>query len=192
MIHPNYKPLIHKPPLQIHYIGALKSVYMILPYIKDCMLLNLGSLHNTTKHIIQYMSALHVQNSCTKSKKWQSLYFAIWKVDCIILVSTTINILLREKKHSTVPVAQHGNSTTTIQHVILLSFLTNLGFSMIQCLTTSYVLFFTYNVTLYGCIVTICTASLTFNNSTFCPPTQCIYVICVDLTTNSDYFPIQH
>jgi hypothetical protein len=22
-------------------------------------------------------------------------------------------------------------------------------------------------------------------------PTQCIYVFCVDLTTNSDYFPIQ-
>ena len=24
------------------------------------------------------------------------------------------------------------------------------------------------------------------------PPTQCIYVFCVDLRTNSDYFPIQH
>jgi len=23
-------------------------------------------------------------------------------------------------------------------------------------------------------------------------PTQCIYVFCVDLRTNSDYFPIQH
>ena len=23
-------------------------------------------------------------------------------------------------------------------------------------------------------------------------PTQCIYVLCVDLGTNSDYFPIQH
>jgi len=23
-------------------------------------------------------------------------------------------------------------------------------------------------------------------------PTQCIYVICMDLRTNSDYFPIQH
>jgi hypothetical protein len=23
-------------------------------------------------------------------------------------------------------------------------------------------------------------------------PTQCIYVFCVDLITNSDYFPIQH
>ena len=28
-------------------------------------------------------------------------------------------------------------------------------------------------------------------NSTFCP-TQCIYIFCVDLRTNSDYFPIQH
>jgi hypothetical protein len=39
-----------------------------------------------------------------------------------------------------------------------------------------------------GC--TICTTSLTFNNYTFCP--QCIYVFCVDLRTNSDYFPLQH
>ena len=26
----------------------------------------------------------------------------------------------------------------------------------------------------------------------FVQPTQCIYVFCVDLRTNSDYFPIQH
>jgi len=26
----------------------------------------------------------------------------------------------------------------------------------------------------------------------YCLPTQCIYVFCVDLKTNSDYFPIQH
>jgi len=39
-------------------------------------------------------------------------------------------------------------------------------------------------------VVNIYTTSLTLNNSTFCP--QCIYVFCVDLRTNSDYFPIQH
>jgi len=44
---------------------------------------------------------------------------------------------------------------------------------------------------MYSTVVTICTASLTFTNSTFCP-TQCIYVFCVDLRTNSDYFSIQH
>ena len=33
--------------------------------------------------------------------------------------------------------------------------------------------------------------AVTFKNSTFYP-TQCIYVFCVDLRTNSDYFPIQH
>ena len=38
--------------------------------------------------------------------------------------------------------------------------------------------------------VTICITSLIFNSSTTCP--QCIYVFCVDLRTNSDYFPIQH
>jgi len=32
-----------------------------------------------------------------------------------------------------------------------------------------------------------------FNNQQFCVlPTQCVYVFCVDLRTNSDYFPIQH
>jgi len=39
-------------------------------------------------------------------------------------------------------------------------------------------------------VVTICTTSLSFSNSTFCPH-SCIYVFCVDLNTNSDYFPIQ-
>ena len=41
---------------------------------------------------------------------------------------------------------------------------------------------------MYRTVVTICTASLTFSNSTFCP-TRCIYVFCVDLRTISHYFP---
>jgi hypothetical protein len=44
---------------------------------------------------------------------------------------------------------------------------------------------------MYHTAVTIRTTSLTFSNSTFCPH-SCIYVFCVDLRTNSDYFPIQH
>ena len=37
-------------------------------------------------------------------------------------------------------------------------------------------------------VVALHTASLIFSNSTLCP-TQCIYVFCVDLRTNSHYFP---
>jgi len=44
---------------------------------------------------------------------------------------------------------------------------------------------------MYRTVVTICTTGLTFTNSTFCPH-SCIYVFCVDLSTNSHYFPIQH
>jgi len=44
---------------------------------------------------------------------------------------------------------------------------------------------------MYRTVVTIFTTSLTFNNSTFCPH-SCIYVFCVNLRTNSDYFRIQH
>jgi len=40
-------------------------------------------------------------------------------------------------------------------------------------------------------VVTISTTSLTFNNSTFCPHSV-FDVFCVDLRTNSDYFPVQH
>ena len=43
--------------------------------------------------------------------------------------------------------------------------------------------------TLLRLVVTICTTSLTFSNPTFCL-NSCIYVFCVDLRTNSDYFPI--
>jgi len=35
-----------------------------------------------------------------------------------------------------------------------------------------------------------CPPGLTFSNSAFCPK-RCIYVNCMDLRTNSDYFPIQ-
>ena len=44
--------------------------------------------------------------------------------------------------------------------------------------------------TLRSPLVTICTAR--FNNQQFYVlPTQCICVFCVDLRTNSDYFPLQ-
>jgi hypothetical protein len=43
---------------------------------------------------------------------------------------------------------------------------------------------------MYRTVVTICTASLTFNNSTFCP--HSVFMFCVDLRTNSDYYLIQH
>ena len=43
----------------------------------------------------------------------------------------------------------------------------------------------------YRTVVTICTAKLNIQQF-YVLPTQCIYVFCVDLRTNSDYFPIQH
>ena len=46
-------------------------------------------------------------------------------------------------------------------------------------------------LTFYSPVITIYTTSLTFTNSPFCPH-SCIYVFCVDLRTNSDYFPTQH
>ena len=39
-------------------------------------------------------------------------------------------------------------------------------------------------------MVTICTASLTFDNSTFCP--HSVFVFRAYLRTNSDYFTVQH
>jgi len=50
--------------------------------------------------------------------------------------------------------------------------------------------FYNRGLTLYSPVVTICTASFTFNNSTFCP--HSVFVFCVDLRKDSDYFPIQH
>jgi hypothetical protein len=41
-------------------------------------------------------------------------------------------------------------------------------------------------------VVTMCTASLTFINPTFSPHSVFTCIFCVDLRTNSDYFPIQH
>jgi len=40
-------------------------------------------------------------------------------------------------------------------------------------------------------VVTVCTDWLNIKKF-YVLPTQCIYVFCVDLRTNSDYFPIQH
>ena len=47
------------------------------------------------------------------------------------------------------------------------------------------------HVSLLRPVVTICTIKFTIYKS-YVLPTQCIYVFCVDLRTNSYYFPIQH
>jgi len=73
------------------------------------------------------------------------------------------------------------------------------GFSALKALSPS-------GHYMYRTVVTICTAQWSlyvphsghymyrqFNIQQFhVLPTQCIYVFCVDLRTNSDYFPIQH
>jgi hypothetical protein len=43
-------------------------------------------------------------------------------------------------------------------------------------------------LTLYSLVVSTCSNMYNF----YILPTQCIYVFCMDLRTNSDYFPIQH
>jgi len=43
-------------------------------------------------------------------------------------------------------------------------------------------------LTLYSPVVTLCTTIQQF----YVLPTQCIYVFCLDLGTNSDYFSTQH
>ena len=50
--------------------------------------------------------------------------------------------------------------------------------------------FYNRDLTLYSPVVTICTTSITFNNSTLCP--HCIYVFCIYLRTNSDLCHLQH
>ena len=50
---------------------------------------------------------------------------------------------------------------------------------------------FIRDLTLYSPVVSICTTSLTFNNSTFCPH-SCIFTFCVDLRTNSEDIPMKN
>ena len=50
--------------------------------------------------------------------------------------------------------------------------------------------FYNRDLTLYNPVVTICTASITFNNCKLCP--HCIYVFCIYLRTNSDLCHLQH
>ena len=98
-------------------------------------------------------------------------YETIWSYE-------PVNVTLQKER----PVFTHGEDGRDVVEKICTASLT---------LYSPVVTICTASLTLYSPVVTICTASLTFNISTFCP-TQCIYVFCVDLRTNSYYFPIQH
>ena len=59
--------------------------------------------------------------------------------------------------------------------------------AIISLHSINWLVFITETECVYSAVQT---EHLTFSNSTFCP--HCICVFCVDLRTNSDYFPIQH
>jgi hypothetical protein len=46
-------------------------------------------------------------------------------------------------------------------------------------------------LTPYSPVVTLCTTSFKIHEF-YVLPTQCVYVFCMDLRTNSDYFLVQH
>jgi hypothetical protein len=62
--------------------------------------------------------------------------------------------------------------------------------AIISLYSINRLVFYNRHLTLCSPAVTIFTTSLTLKNFTFYP--QCVYVFCVDLRANSDYFPIQH
>ena len=53
------------------------------------------------------------------------------------------------------------------------------------------VYFFNFTLHILSPIVTIYTARFS-THKFYVLPTHCIYMFCMDLRTNSDYFPIQH
>ena len=63
--------------------------------------------------------------------------------------------------------------------------------AIISLYSINWLDFYNSYLTLYSSMVTICTASLTFKKF-YVLPKQRIFGFCVDLRTNSDYFPIQH
>jgi hypothetical protein len=59
--------------------------------------------------------------------------------------------------------------------------------SIISLYNINWLVFITETENVY---CTVRTENLTFNNSTFCP--HSVFMFCVDLRTNSDYFTIQN
>jgi hypothetical protein len=63
--------------------------------------------------------------------------------------------------------------------------------AIISLYSINWLVYITETECVYCAVRTLYTARFNIHNSYFLP-TQCIYVFCVDLRTNSDYFPIQH
>ena len=85
--------------------------------------------------------------------------------------------------------ASDGITSACCGHVSLLTLRLSSGEARLDPALPSH--FTVTNLTIYSPVVTICTASLTLNNSTFCPHSV-FTCFCVDLRTNSDYFTVQH
>jgi hypothetical protein len=63
--------------------------------------------------------------------------------------------------------------------------------AIISLYSINWLVFITETGCVYCAVRTLCTTRFNIHKF-YVLPTQCIYVFCVDLRTNSDYFPIQH
>jgi hypothetical protein len=121
--------------------------------------------------------------SCTSTHPYMARYLLNWTKS----VQTTIHI-----SHKAIRSNLEGGGRSACVHVNHLKPTGHYMYrTVVTICTAQWSLYVPHNGHyMYRTVVTICTSSLTVNNSTFCPH-SCIYVFCVDLRTNSHYFPIQ-
>jgi hypothetical protein len=119
---------------------------------------------------------LPVRNDCASR---ECLYWELW-LDTFCMNLASSRSLYKAKKGGLI----HSNWAASTFNCYIIA-VSKRSFMRHSSSDTSQYL------TFWSLTVTICTTSFGIQQF-YVLPTQCIYVFCVDLRTNSDYFTVQH
>ena len=173
--------------LQLTTCRFLKSIPVWKNLVKPVQNKTEGCLYANQKNTVGRLTSIskcfhpRQKSTCSAIRSLNEVRAVLWLAH--------LNI----KGHGTEPrtdVCPHNVTSVQKRHNLQqgLQFISNLS-NLVSFSTDGPILL--WLLTLHSPVVTICTAR--FNIQQFYVlPTQCIYVFCVDLRTNSDYFPIQH
>jgi len=124
----------------------------------------------------------------------QTAIISLYSINWLVFITETVCVYCAVRTTFLYTASLTFNNSTFCPHSAFMCFVWIWEqTAIISLYSINWLVFITETECVYCAVRTgsLYTASLTFSNSTFCPHSV-FMCFCVDLRTNSDYFPIQH
>ena len=124
----------------------------------------------------------------------QTAVISLYNINWLVFITETDCVYCAARTGSLYTASLAFNNSTFRPHSVFMCFVwISQQTAIISLYNINWLVFITEKMNVYCAVRTGSLYTASFNIQQFYVlPTQCIYVFCVDLRTNSHYFPIQH